>query len=356
MALPKQIQQQAEEAERLAKELGLEGEQGPAEVVDIKTKESEGSEPTAPELVVSDAPVTEKQVTETAEPVAAEATAEVTEAKPVEPTVDYEQKFKTLQGKYDSEVPQLRERLHEMQAVLSAMQTAQVAQEKAPIEESKGTELPSITADEVSDYGEELLDVVGRKAVLALNPVLEPILQRLHALEQGTKQVEQRQHMSERDKVYAALADAAPNWQSINRSEEFKAWLGEVDPYVGTRRGDLLNEAFEANDSARVVAFFRGYLNEQTTVQTDAPAPKAQPATPDSQAAQVDLETLVTPGAAKEATTASAQGDNAGRYFSQAEIAEFYADVRRGRYKGKEAEQAAMEQQIVDAANNSRIR
>jgi hypothetical protein len=347
MGMPKQVQQQADEAERLAKELGLvsdEGEQPSAEVVDIKDAEAEpAAEPEAP---VAEEPVA-----------AAEVTAVEPEPEPVAEaeSVDYEHKFKTLQGKYDSEVASLRDSLHQTQAVLSAMQQAQQAQ-PAPAEPEVTEEMPTISKDEVSDYGEELLDVIGRKAVLALNPVLEPILQRLHTLEQGTKNVEQRQHMSDRDKVYAALNDAAPDWQTINRSSEFKAWLGEVDPYVGALRGDLLNQAFEANDSQRVVAFFRGYLKEQTTVQTDDPAPNAQPATPAQQAAQVDLETLVTPGAATEATTASAQMDDAGGVITQAEIAAFYADVRRGRYKGKDAERAALEQRIVDAANNGRVR
>jgi hypothetical protein len=351
MALPKQVQQQADEAERLAKELGLvsdEGEQPTAEVVDIKEAETE--QPTA-EVEVSEAPAAE-------EPVAVEAEAAPVE-QPVEKKEDFEQKFKTLQGKYDSEMARTRSELAEMRQQLQHAQVAlsatQQAQEAAAAEEPKA-EQPSITNEEVSDYGEELLDVIGRKAVLALNPVLEPILQRLHTLEQGTKTVEQRQHMSERDKVYAALNEQVADWQQINRNDEFKAWLGQVDPYVGALRGDLLNQAFEANDSQRVLAFFKGYLKEQTTVQTDDPAPNAQPATPAQQAAQVDLETLVTPGAATEATTASAQMDDAAGIITQAEIAAFYADVRRGRYKGKDAERAALEQRIVDAANNGRVR
>jgi hypothetical protein len=187
-----------------------------------------------------------------------------------------------------------------------------------------------------------------------LNPTLDQISQRLQKLEQGVGGMQHKAELSDRQKVYAALNENVDNWREINVSEEFKAWLTEADPYVGEQRGALLNEAFTKNDATRVVNFFKGYLKEQTAVQPGDQTPK-QRATPEK-AAQVDLETLVSPGGASEAAPASAQEGNAGKFFTQAEIAAFYADVQKGRYRGKEQEKDRLEREIVAAANEGRVR
>ena len=349
MGVPKQIKKQVEDAEALAKELGLEPATEtpiePAEVVDITPTEPVGEAP-PPVEPVGEAPPP-------VEPVA---------APPVEPTAEdkAEQKFKTLQGKYNAEtqalkdqVGDLRSQIETQNAVLASMQQPAPAAEPAPTPTEKPATV--ISEAEVSDYGEELLDIIGRKSLLSINPALEQINQRLQSLEQGLGGVQQKAVLSDREKVYAALNELVPTWKAVNKSTDFRAWLTEADPSVGAQRGALLNQAFDENATDRVVAFFKGYLNEQTTVQTVETVPTPA-ATPDSQAAQVDLETLVSPGGAQEATPASAHGDTAGRMYTQTEIAAFYSDVQKGKYKGKDAEKLAVEQDIIAAANTGRIR
>lgn len=343
MGVPKQVQKQVEEADALAKEAGLKPETPPAEpaeVVDITPA------PEAPvEVPVAEVPPAELEV------------------PPPEPDADTkaEQKFKTLQGKYNAETQalkdqavELRNQLDSQTAVLAAIQQQQqtVVEPPAPAEVAPTA---TISEAETSDYGEELLDIIGRKALLSINPALEQINQRLQSLEQGLGGVQQKAVLSDREKVYAALNELVPEWKVLNKSKEFKDWLSEADPYVGAQRGALLGQAFNENATDRVVAFFKGYLNEQTTVQTVETAPTPE-ATPAPQAAQVDLETLVSPGGAQEAAPASAHGDTAGRMYTQTEIAAFYSDVQKGKYKGKDAEKLATEQDIIAAANSGRIR
>lgn len=362
MGTPLQVKKQVADAEKLAKELGM-----------VDSAETAVAEQEAREAELMEAP-TETPAETPAEPTETPATAEVVEittaepvAEPVDDGTDWKQKFKTLQGKYDTEMRTLtadqrtlQEQLNSQTAILASMQNAAPAA-PAPEQPAPAPEAAVITATEVEDFGEDLLDVVGRKALLSVEPTLTAILDRLEKLEGGVATVQQSTLKTERDKVYDALnkwgtdrVTPPVNWRDINNSNEFKSWLREADPYAGNLRGALLQQAFEANDSARVVAFFAGYLKEQTTVTPDALEPST-PATPVPQAAQIDLETLVQPGGAQEATPASAHGDSAGRYFTQAEIAAFYADVQRGRYKGREPEKAAIEAAISDAANNGRV-
>lgn len=348
MGVPNQVKKQVEAADALAAELGLVPE-APAEA----EAEAEIAE------VVEIAPVEEAPAESVAEAPPEEAPVETVE--PVESAEDKaEQKFKTLQGKYNAETQALNDQLAAMRgqietqnAVLAAMQQAQqAAPEPEPEAVAPAT---TISEQEQSDYGDDLLDIIGRKATLTIGPAMEQINQRLQNLEQGLGGVQQKAVLSDREKVYAALNDSVPSWKVLNKSPEFRAWLNEADPYVGAQRGALLTQAFDENATERVVAFFKGYLSEQTTVQTDESVP-IPAATPVPQAAQVDLETLVSPGGAQEATPASAHSDTAGRMYTQTEIATFYSEVQKGRYKGKDAEKLAIEQDIVAAATQGRIR
>lgn len=355
MGVPNQVKKQAEKADALAAEIGLVAEETPteAEVVELTPAEeptAEAAEQASVEQTEVEAPAAEEVAA------AGEATPVERDAEPV--SNDFEQKFKTLQGKYNAETQTLndqlailRQQVETQNTVLAAMQQTAATQEPAPEAAPSAT----ISESEVNDYGEDLLDLIGRKASLSLGPAMEQINQRLQNLEQGLGGVQQKAVLSDREKVYAALNESVPNWKAVNRSSEFKDWLAQADPYVGAQRGALLSSAFEENATDRVVAFFKGYLSEQTTVQTSEPTPSIA-ATPQKQAAQIDLETLVSPGGAQEATPASAHGDNAGRMYTQNEIAAFYSDIQKGKYKGKDAEKLAIEQDIIAAAQTGRIR
>ena len=190
-----------------------------------------------------------------------------------------------------------------------------------------------------------------------MDSTLNQINQRLAALEQGQSTVQSTVAKTELDKMYEKLEAAHPNWRATNSSEGFKAWLAEVDPYVGLQRGALLQDAYEKQDAQRIIALFSGYQREQTTVKTGDTQPEPTSETPPAAAPQVDLETMVSPGGATEASTASAHGDEAGKpCFTHAEISQFYSEVTSGKWRGRDAEKAAMETAIIEAGREGRIR
>jgi ATP-dependent protease ClpP protease subunit len=61
--------------------------------------------------------------------------------------------------------------------------------------------------------------------------------------------------------VYVKLDQAVPDWEEINKSAAFLAWLSQTDVFAGTTRRQRLKEAFDKNDSARVVAIFKEYVD-----------------------------------------------------------------------------------------------
>ena len=152
--------------------------------------------------------------------------------------------------------------------------------------------------------------------------------------------------------MFDALDLAVPTWNDINNDPHFLGWLSEADQFSGNQRKALLQAAFDANNSARVVAFFKGYLSENATIAPTEQRPGA-PAT--QQVARVSLETLLVPGGVGTHASVDARQGNAGRIYTRAQISQFYTDINKGRYRGKEAERDAVERDIVSASREGRI-
>ena len=55
---------------------------------------------------------------------------------------------------------------------------------------------------------------------------------------------------------------AVLNWREVNNDPRFIAWLDNPNPLSGCTRQQLLNEATARGDAGRVIAFFRGFLQE----------------------------------------------------------------------------------------------
>ena len=117
----------------------------------------------------------------------------------------------------------------------------------------------------------------------------------------------------------------------------------------------MLNTAFRAADAPRVIAFFKGFLNEEVaTGQQPAPQP---PASPQTRTAAVPLDTLAAPGRAKPATGADSTSAPADKpIITRAQIAAFYDQVRRGAYAGRDADKARDEAIIFAAQREGRTR
>ena len=202
-----------------------------------------------------------------------------------------------------------------------------------------------LTDKDIETYGPELIDVVQRAARQAVAPELQRV-------EDRTRQVDQRVAQTAQQGVYTALAEAVPNWNEINNSQEFKRWCSLPDLYSGEVRGKLLNTAFRGANAPRVIAFFKGFIAVGVATG-QVPVPHAEPVTP--RKAAVPLESLAAPGRAKPAT-GDTQVPADKPIFTRAQIAGFYALVRKGAYAGRDADKAADEALIFAAQRDGRVR
>lgn len=207
-----------------------------------------------------------------------------------------------------------------------------------------------LTKEDVNNYGDDLIDMTKRAAMEAVKPALD-------ALTQENQQLKQRVNKTVQATVFTELEREVPNWREINGNDRFKAWVRLPDIYSGSVRLNMLNKAFAAADAPRVIAFFKGFINDEVAtgnlvMPTPSPAAASAPAYREP---AVRLDTLTAPGRAKPATgDANVPVDKP--VFTRADVSAFYRRVASNYYAGNEAQKRADEARLFDAQRDGRIR
>lgn len=346
-ALPKAVQKQIEEANRLAEQLNK--------------QRLDGLAPPPPE----DAPAPDQG----AQPPAA-AEGQPTPAAPAPapaPADGWEQKYKVLQGKYNAEVPRLQRTVNEQSTAISELRQQLTATQTmlASLGQRQGAApAPAAPApaggklvkdEEVREYGEDLTDYIRRVAQDAIlpkvNEQMQPMRQQVEQVRNVAGQVMQRSAQTDQEKMFALLDREVEGWQQQNEDGQFLEWLQLPDTYSGMKRMDLLKQAYERYDGPRVVAFFKGYRNEHAVVTPPAAAAPAQGAP------QRSLDEFVAPGTAKAGTTGAQDGAGK-RIWTQAEIKQFYDDCAAGKYRSADGQERKkqIERDIFAASREGRVR
>lgn len=345
MAIPKHVQKRAKAADKLHQELYAPTDAEPehpdtVEATQIVAEAEAMENPSVTEAAptMEDAPEVEEV---TADPVEATTARRKDVADANDPT--WEQRYRSLQGNYSS----LREQLSGTQTVLASLQEIE---NKAPSTQTSKDAPKFLKEEEITEYGADLIDVVRRVAREELFPVVRQMMnleQNSTNLRTGLTNVSKSMAQSARKTIYTTLAESVPNWEAINKEPAFYSWLGEVDAYAGRKRGEMLKEAFAANDAARVVRFFQGFLTENASV-----AQEMEP-TPTPRTTRASLSEMVAPGRPRGGPAASDQVGK--KMWSQGEVRQFYSDVQKGRYKTDEKLKLKLERDIIAAANEGRI-
>jgi hypothetical protein len=344
MALPEQIRKQTEAVQELYKQLNVDNNTG------TDTPPADGTD-TSKDLASTLSPADEnpETITATLPPADEQKTGDTN--VPEDTVV---QKYKTLQGMYNAEVPRLHQQNKEMQQRIQQMEQllASVSQQQT----TTNTPQPEPTIEklvserEVEEYGESI-DVMRKVS----REELIPIAQKLGQLENILKQMQvnvipqvqavaQKQHVSAEQSFWADLGRIVPNWQEVNNNEAFQSWLLEADPLTGITRQTYLDDAQRSLDAARVSNFFRTWL--EVTGQANV-------AQPTGRAANTELEKQVAPGRSRSA--GSPTSANKGKVYTPQDITNFFNDVRSGKYKGREQERDRIERDIFAAQREDRI-
>lgn len=259
----------------------------------------------------------------------------------------WEHKYNSMHGRYmamKARVDNLTSEIANLQNVLAAMQTA-----PAPAPEQPASER-LITSEEETEYGADLLDVVGRKAREQMDPIIKQQAREIADLKRQLGGVTGHVAQNTQAQLLDALDAKLPQWREINTNDDFIAWLALPDVFSGAIRHQMLKEAYAAGNATRVLAFFNGFLSEEAATN---PAGENKPDPNTQRVAKIPLESLAAPGKAK--ATAANPAPVEKPLISRAQIASFYADVAAGKYRGRDTEKLSLEKQIFSAQAEGRI-
>jgi hypothetical protein len=275
---------------------------------------------------------------------------------------DWEHQFKSLKGRYDRESEErrrLQQTLVDQQRLLAQIGSPPPV---APQGEGSGVRFNvappppgrHVKATEVQEYGVELMDVMGRRAQEVYEPLLNQVLGELNQVKRQIGGVQNTVVFDARVKMYDDIARAIPQWDAINNSPQFAQWLDQVDPISHRTRRTFLDAAHNSNTTGQVLDIFNSFLGSVGAAngagQPGNGAGYSQgnpPPTP-----QLDLMQLAAPGRAK---TGQTQVPPDKQMILASEIKQFYAEKTLGKWAGREAEAAAIEQQIFTAGREDRI-
>lgn len=256
----------------------------------------------------------------------------------------WEHKYNSMKGRFeraDNIARSLSERLTGMEAAMAAMTVAPPAPPPTSL----------VTPEEVASYGQEFLEVVGRKAREQVTPEVAQLTQRVEDLTKRLESVGTHVAQDARSRTHEYLNKHCPNWLELNENEKFKNWLALPDTYSHVTKHVLLKAAYAANDAPQVLAFFNGFLSEEAAGAPPAPAPDPAATVPVA-SPKVPLESLAAPGRAKTAAQpVPAEKPN----FTRAEVTRFYVDAAGGKFRGRDDERIKIEKQIHDAGREGRI-
>ena len=250
----------------------------------------------------------------------------------------WEQRYNSLQGKYNAEVPHLHAQNKQLQEQIDALKAQfDKAQEAKPAEAKK-----LVTDEDVSSFGEDLIDVQRRVARDVFTEYVTPLQQEVELLKQEKqKLLEQVQGTSNQvamTQFEARLRQAVPDFDQINADPRWVAWLDEMDPILRAPRRSVAQAAFDASDAdavAHYVSLFKQGQGQQ---------PKAN---------RHELERQVAPTRSNAASSVSAPE---GRVYTEAEASRQFNKVSELNRRGKYDEANKLEAELTNAYMHGRVR
>lgn len=345
MSLPEQIQQQVAQATSI-----IEQHYGPGEGSDA-TPQQGGETPAAPETAA---------VTQTAEPTQPEESGDQPGAPEAsQPSAEdgnnptFKQRWQTLQGIFSvtqQQKAQLEMRVQQLEQLIASMQSMPPQQQA---QEPAGAQF--ITDKDKEEYGGDMVDFARRAALEVVRNELSPFAGAIQALREDIGKVRgvtaqvghlaQEQQLTKQERFFNSLTESVPDWQTVNGDQRFHAWLLASDPLTGITRQTYLVDAQRSYDVGRVASIFNTWKEVSGT--------SAQNPSTSRTSVKHELEMQVAPGKTLASTPPAAQAES--KKWTPSEVSAFYNDVRKGVYKGREAEMRAIERDIFVAQREGRL-
>jgi len=333
MALPKQVQKQLDEVEELEKQLEAQGEETKAkpEVKKKKTSKKAKAEDTEVE-VTDDEPIEE--------PVAVEATPANDSVEEV--SESFKQKYATLRGKYDAEVPRLHQQVKELTDQMNAIRHEAEAAKKAEAEKPK-EKVSYVTDADREEYGDDLIDFQRRVAKEASQEYEDRFEQQAKVIEQLQQQISNTGSQVGEVGFTQKLNALVPGFDQLDNDERWVAWLNEYDPMTRGPRRDQAQAAFNSGD-AEAVAHYVGLFRESVEPVANGKSDR-----------DTELEKQVTPSRSASTVTNKSSSKNS-KVYSERELNNAWTKIRTLNTQGKYDDAEKLEAELTAAYMEGRVK
>lgn len=201
-----------------------------------------------------------------------------------------DQRYRTLQGMLEAGNQEIKS----LRAIIAALGTAPPAKAAEPV---------AVSDKDKETFGEDLIDLVVRIVRQEVAPMITEVDTRVTSVASVAANSATRQFDTE-------LAEIVPDWEVINDSSEFVAWLGKYQLQA-------LNAAYAAYDLQGTAKFFLDFKRLTAPPVDTAPAPAAAAPVVDK------LAHLTSPAKSKAAPP---KLDTNGKIWSGADVAKLYRD------------------------------
>ena len=318
MALPKQVQAQLAEVEEYEK--ALLAQQNPdQDALDTETEVVPETEeaPVPKEAKPADTPLTDVED-------------------------DFKQKYSTLRGKYDAEVPRLHQQVRDLSGELEQIRKDLDASKVEPTPLKEKVSL--VTDADRAEFGEELLDVQ-RRVAEEVSHQYEDRLTKQDAVIQDLqgKLADTGNQVGEMD-FNQRLRYLVPEFSDIDNDERWVKWLNEHDPMLRAPRRVQAQLAFDKGD-ADAIAHYVGLWK----------ATFASPSEPVKPPNQAELEKQVAPNRSANSVSTKSVGQNS-KTYSTREVDAAWTKVRTLNTNGQYEAAEKLEAELTVAYMEGRVK
>ncbi|MBI9090720.1 MAG: hypothetical protein JEZ12_16000 [Desulfobacterium sp.] len=273
-------------------------------------------------------------------------------------TEDFETKYRTLQGKYNAEIPRLNEQVRTLTSRVSFL-TGENASLKAdknnnadPNGSDAGDGNSRLNPDDLGKYGEEFGAMATRVNSLideneALKEQLGTVSGRVDTVKETQGQTDYNRYMGT---VAKQVTDLGRDFNQLNADPDFLTWLQDIHAFTGQPRHASL-QAAEANlDVERTMGIFKEYLGldptkKQSNKKPDTKEPKPTVPTPNLQPDHKPSGSDITPPMSTSE-----------QIWTRGKAKQLYEAKARGDWRGKDAEFKALEADMFAAQTEGRFR
>jgi hypothetical protein len=236
-------------------------------------------------------------------------------------------KYNVLNGKYVADVQRLRD---ENRSLSDRIQALEVRGAEAPSTGDPGSQAaPTGDAPDwiKETYGDQLPAWVQQIAREAASSAVEPVRKKIESEDRN-------KHMQMEVDFYNAIAEEHPDWQTINQLEAFHEFLATLIPGTSMERQVAIKRGQDELNPAPVIAQFSEFKKLYGT----------------GEQRRLQSQQVPVPGGGGQLPS-----DGEIRSFKESEIAQFYSDVSKGKYRGRMDEVKRLEGLIRTASEAGKI-